>query len=210
VWHVPVMARELEVVVYYDFASTLCYVAHRVMERIADDLDAIDVALCWRPIDLTRLTGWYVGMPLEGVRRANALRVALELDVSVRMPAAWPDSRSAGAVSLGLAGSDLEAAWRERVFSAVHEQGRSLDDPALLPALGRDLGLGTAGLADATALAALDAETERAREAEVSGVPTLLLGGWPIGGIQEAWVMRSLLERWAMRRRAARAPEPSA
>jgi predicted DsbA family dithiol-disulfide isomerase len=52
----------LRVRVYYDFASSPCYVAHRMMER-----------------------------------------VARELDVSLRMPALWMDSRNANAAALGLA-----------------------------------------------------------------------------------------------------------
>ena len=39
--------------VYYDFASTLCYVAHHVLESVKDDIDDIGVQLEWRPIDLT-------------------------------------------------------------------------------------------------------------------------------------------------------------
>ena len=39
--------------VYYDFASTLCYVAHRVMCRIEEEIGELGVELEWRPIDLT-------------------------------------------------------------------------------------------------------------------------------------------------------------
>ena len=51
------------------------------------------------------------------------------------------DSRAANAVALALAGTLREPAWRERVFSAVHEEGRSLDEPGALEPLARDLGL---------------------------------------------------------------------
>ena len=50
-------------------------------------------------------------------------------------------------------------------------------------------------------LTALEAESSLARRANVTGVPTFLLGEWPIGGIQEEAVMRSLLERWAAKAR---------
>jgi len=199
------MSQEVEVVVYYDFASSLCYVAHRVMERMAVELEEMGVELAWRPIDLTRITGWSRGAPMGGERLENARRVARELDVSVRFPECWPDSRPAGAVALALAGSVAEPSWRERVFSALHEQGRALDDPDLLVGLGRDLGLDAAALAATDRIAALEAESDRARAAEVMGVPTFLFGEWPIGGIQEPSVMRSLLGRWAAKvRRAAR------
>ena len=50
---------------------------------------------------------------------------------------------------------------------------------------------------------ALEAESERARAEQVTGVPTFMLGKWPIGGIQEESVMISLLGRWAAKRRRA-------
>jgi 2-hydroxychromene-2-carboxylate isomerase len=191
--------ERVRVRVYYDFASSLSYVAHRVMERMAGDLAALGVELEWTPLDLTRITGWPRGAPIEGHRRENALRVARELGVAVRMPTRWPDSRPANAVALALAGTPQAPAWRERVYSAIHEEGRVLDEPGVLDALGRDLGIAVAGLADARGLAAVAAESARARRARVTGVPTFLLGEWPIAGIQEEGVMRALLERWAAR-----------
>ncbi len=111
------------------------------------------------------------------------------------------DSRDANAVALSLARSEREPTWRERVFCAVYEQGRSLDDPATLPALARDLGLTLDEQLTRDARDALDVQTARAREAEVTGVPTFMLGPWPFGGIQEEPTMRSILGRWAARQR---------
>ena len=56
----PVVIR-----VYYDFASTLSYVSHRVLGSIDEQLVGIGVQLEWRPIDLTRITGWERGAPLD-------------------------------------------------------------------------------------------------------------------------------------------------
>jgi 2-hydroxychromene-2-carboxylate isomerase len=195
------MHGRIAVRVYYDFASSLSYVAHRVMERMRVDLERLAIDLEWAPLDLTRITGWPRGAPIEGYRRENALRVARELGVDVRMPTHWPDSRAANAVALGLAGTPQAPAWRERVYSAIHEEGRSLDDPGVLDSLGRDLGIAVADLCDARGLAALETENERARDANVTGVPTFLLGEWPIGGIQEESVMRTLFQRWATKNR---------
>ena len=41
--------------------------------------------------------------------------------------------------------------------------------------------------------------TDEAREAEITGVPTFQLGGWPLGGIQSDETMRAILARWAAR-----------
>jgi predicted DsbA family dithiol-disulfide isomerase len=191
--------------VYYDFASTICYVAHRVMGRMTADLDALAVRLDWRPLDLTRLTGWPRGAVVAGPRRANALRVASDLGVPVRMPGVWLDSRAAHAVALTLAGTPKEPAWRERVWSAVFEEGCDLGD-ATLVRLGRDLDL-TLSLPPAdAALAGVEALAAAAHAAGVTGAPTFMLGPWPCGGIQEERTMRSLLERFVRKHHRAETP----
>ncbi len=194
----------LRVPVHYDFASTLCYVAHRVMERMRAELDALDVELVWSPVDLAQISGWRRGQEVAGPRRANALRVAAELGVDARMPARWMDSRRAHAVSLALAGDGArEAAWRERVWSAVFEEGRLLDDPGELERMARDLGLAAGReLGGERRLDELHTRTLLALEAGVSAVPTFMLGGFPLGGIQTEDTMRSLLGRWASKQRA--------
>jgi predicted DsbA family dithiol-disulfide isomerase len=194
----------LRVPVHYDFASTLCYVAHRVMERMRAELDALDVELVWSPVDLTQISGWRRGEEVTGVRRANALRVASELGVAVRMPARWMDSRRAAGVALALAGDAArEAAWRERVWSAVFEEGRVLDDPGELERLAGDLGFDVGpALASERRLDELQTRTLLAIEAGVTAVPTFMLGGFPLGGIQTEETMRSLLGRWASKQRA--------
>jgi predicted DsbA family dithiol-disulfide isomerase len=186
--------------VYYDFASTLCYVAHRVMERMAPALDALALELRWSPVDLTGITGWRRNDPVEGARRENALRVARELAVAVRMPTRWLDSRRPMAIGLALAGTRLEPAWRERVWSAIYEEGRALDEPGELERVAAEMNVDPA-LASERRLVELDDRTVIAREAEVTGVPTFMLGAWPLGGIQDEQSMRLILERFAARQR---------
>jgi predicted DsbA family dithiol-disulfide isomerase len=195
------MMERLQVRVYYDFASTLCYVGYRVMARMQVELDALALDLTWTPLDLVGITGWPRGAAVDGPRRENALRVAQELGVAVKMPARWLDSRRAGAVALALAGTPREVAWRERVFSGVFEEGRPLDEPGALDDFARDLGLDLASVDVAAASEALGERTREARAAEVTSVPTFMLGRWPFGGIQEERTMRSLLTRWAEKQR---------
>jgi predicted DsbA family dithiol-disulfide isomerase len=195
------VSERIRVGVYYDFASSLCYVAHRVMQRLEGDLESLSLELVWTPLDLCRLTGWPRGAPIEGYRRENALRVARELEVDVRMPGHWVDSRAANGTALALAGTVHEPAWRERVFSAIHEEGRFIDAPGTLEALARDLRIDLDELYRGADSDLLAAATDRARAAEVTGVPTFMLAEWPIGGIQEPAVMRSLLGRWAAKQR---------
>jgi predicted DsbA family dithiol-disulfide isomerase len=195
------VTKPLRVPLYYDVASTLCYLAQRLMGRMADDLVKLDIELVWTPIDLAGITGWTRGAAVDGERRANALRVARELDVEVRIPTRWLDSRDASAVATSLGGSEREATWRERVFSAVYEEGRDLDEPGMLGRLALDVDLDLGALLTAQAHARLAEATLRARRREVTGVPTFMLGEWPFGGIQEELTMRSVLSRWAAKQR---------
>jgi predicted DsbA family dithiol-disulfide isomerase len=195
----------LRVRVYYDFASSLGYVAHRVMERMAHDLEEFGIVLDWTPLDLSRITGWPRGAVVDDSRRANVLRVARELSVSIRMPVHFVDSRAANALALAFAGTDREPAWRERVYSAIHEQGRCIEDADVLASLARDLGFEIDAACEVERRAELERVSLAARAEQVTGVPTFMLGGWPVGGIQEESVMRSLLGRWAEKTRRAAA-----
>ena len=189
----------LVIPVYFDFASTLCYAAHRVMGRLTPELSGFGVALDWRPIDLARITGWRRGTDVVGGRRGHVLRVARQLAGPVRVPPRWIDSRPAAAVALALHGTPKEVAWRERVWTAVFEEGRDPDDEGELAAWARDLGLDDAVLD--VRIAAVDAETDRAHALGVDGAPTFLLGPWPMPGIQDDATMLGLLRRYAERQR---------
>ena len=135
------------------------------------------------------------------MRRENVLRVSRELAVPLRTPARWMDSRPAMAVALALAGTDAEPAWRERVWSGVYDEARSLDDAGELGRLAADLGLDQKAVELGNRTDALELCTLECIDADVTGVPTFMLDGWPIGGIQTDETMRSLLGRYAARMR---------
>ncbi len=194
--------------VHYDFASTLCYVAHRVMERIAHRFEASPndpgrpaVDFEWTPVDLAALLNWNRGGVMPDDRLANAERVARELQVPVRTPRTWLDSRRPMAAALCLDDPDREAAWRERVYTAIFEEGRCCDDPGEVESWARDLGLDFEEDAIARGLSELELRTRSAADAMVTGVPTFMLAGWPMGGIQDDDTMVSLICRFARRAR---------
>jgi predicted DsbA family dithiol-disulfide isomerase len=200
--------RVLRVRVHYDFASSLCYVAHRVMQRMAPALADLGVALAWSPLDLARLVGPYrVGAKISDARRENALRVASELGVAVSVPGSWPDSRAANAAAFCAERAGRGDTWRERLFTAVFEEQRhALGDDDVL-ALARELELPLGARELARGKDELELKTELAREEQVSGVPTFMLGTWPFGGIQTEDTMQRVLERFARKTRAGELTE---
>ena len=191
--------HRIVVPVHYDFASSLCYVARRVMERIADRFDAIDFR--WTPLDLAALLNWNRGGVVPDDRRANVERVARELSVPVRMPPVWLDSRRAMAVAVLLEGQPSETAWHERVYTAIFEEGRDCGQPGEMERWTRDLGLDFDEPEIERGLDELEARTRAAAEAMVTGVPTFMLSEWPMGGIQDDDTMVTLINRFARRAR---------
>ncbi|MCK6557146.1 DsbA family protein [Candidatus Binatia bacterium] len=187
--------------VYYDYASVLSYVAHRVMGQLADDLDLLEIDLVWRPIDLTRITGWRRGFAIPEPRRTQVLETAATLGFPARMPERWIDSRPASAVALALNSSAEETAWRTRIWRAVFEEGCDLADPGDVPRLAADIGIAAGDCTSPEALARVEAETRAAYDAHVNAVPTFMLGNWPFSGIQEADTMRAIFARWTRRLR---------
>ena len=194
-------AAEHKVRVYFDFASTLCYVAHRVFGAMAAELDALGVALDWLPLDLADLLGWPRGVEVDPARLANAERVAAEHAVDVRPLRVWPDSRDANAAALVLARGPHRDAFRERVFSAAFEERRALDQPGAVIGFARDLGVALEPRALARARDELEFRTRIAAEEDVTGVPTLMLDDFPFGGIQSRETTRQVLERWVRKKR---------
>lgn len=199
------MSAPLRVRVHYDFASTLCYVAHRVLGRIAGAVDDLGIELVWTPVELARLTGPFrPGVEIEPLRRANAERVAAELGVAVSVPRVWPNVRSLGAVALLAEERGRGASWRERAFSVVFEEGLTAADAETALRLARDVSLVSETAALAGALVELERRTEAAREELVTGVPTFMLGSWPFGGIQSDDTLLRVFERFARKARTER------
>ena len=196
-------ADPVRIPVWYDFSSTLCYVAHRLMGRMAPFLEEQGIELAWQPLDLTQLLAPYErGRQVPEIRRANAHRVAADVGVNVTAPALWHDSRPAHALALTLAGGIHEPSWRERVFTAVFEEGRGPPDEAQVRHFARELVLDVAPEAVAHGWQTLRLTTEEAREQMVTGVPTFMLGEWPFGGIQTEETMKHMLGRYVTRKRA--------
>jgi predicted DsbA family dithiol-disulfide isomerase len=191
----------LRVPTYYDFASTLCYVAHRVFAEMRPELESLGVELVWTPLDLADLCGWPRRAEVAPERLANAERVAAEHGVRVSPLRVWPDSRDANAVALALAGGPQEPVWRERVWSAVFEERRALDAAGAVDLLARDVGVTCDSRRLDRARDELEFRTQIAAGEDVTGAPTLMLDEFPFGGIQSRETTRLVLERWARRKR---------
>jgi predicted DsbA family dithiol-disulfide isomerase len=200
--------RPVRVPVFYDFSSTICYFTHRVLGRLAPELDQLGIALDWLPIDLVAITAWKRGEPFGPERTRNLERLSRELGVPVAMPSHWMDSRAAMAVALGLAAArdGDEERWRRAVWTWVYEEARTLEEPGALDAIARRAGVEVKATRT-PALEEVERRTAEAHAAGVRGVPTFLLDVWPVGiGVQEEETMLDFLRRFAAKKRGEYGP----
>ena len=188
---------EVEIEVYFDFASCVCFAAHQVMRRIEDQLLERSIVCLWRPIDLTRLTDWRRGDRYEGHRLKRVRSVCDELKVSLVPPRAWPDSRLASEWLLAMSEQpERAAAFRHAVFAGVYQDAQPIEEPSFLEECA-----GGPPPRTCPDFSGLKDETRSATAAGVVGVPAFMLGGFPVGGIQDEQTMLDFLTRYAKRAR---------
>ncbi len=184
--------------IYYDYASSLCYVAKRVMAQLDGQLE---IALVWKGVQISRRhQGWKNGEMIGDEARGKIFRVARETGVTLRVPERWLDSASAleGAEFAREQGKFAE--YHDAVFAAVFEEGKDIGDLQTLLVLVEGIGLPVAGFEQVLKTGAFTQQVKE-NEAEATtfgivGYPTFMLGAFPLIGIQPAETMRLLIQRY--------------
>jgi predicted DsbA family dithiol-disulfide isomerase len=184
--------------IYYDYASSLCYVAKKVMEQLQGKLA---IELLWKGVQISRRhQGWKNGEMIGDEARGKIFRVARETGVELRVPERWLDS------SYALEGAEFAREqgkfqdYHDAVFAAIFEEGKDVGDLRTLLAVVESMGLPAGNLEQKLTTGAFTARVKES-EAEadrfgVVGYPTFLLGEFPLVGIQPAETMRLLLQRY--------------
>ena len=180
--------------VYYDFASTLCYVAHRVLLGVEPQITDLGVELEWRPIDLTMAAPWNRGDSFREEVRTAVRNTGMALGVEVEMPDPWLDSRPASHVALCAPSTSAEGRWRREVFDSIFERKTPELTPELVE-LAKEL-VGPDALPDEEqGFERVEESTREAIALGLTGVPMLLLDNWLLGGIYDGESMVSILRQ---------------
>ena len=190
--------------IYFDYASTLCYVAWRIVSQLERELG---FTALWKGVPIAlRNYRTRPGLPLGPLELGRIRNVAAETGIAVEPPARWLDTEKA------LQGSELAreagafAAYHDAVFRAAFEQRADIGNLDLLSAIAARAGLDRAHFRDelergrmAERIAANKAEADRF---SALGYPSFILGDFPLTGIQPIESMRMLLARFLERRAA--------
>jgi len=194
--------------IYFDYASTLCYIAWRIVRELEASLE---FTALWKGVPIAaRDSSLRPGRALGMRVRNKVIAVAAETGIAVMPPDAWLDS------GLALQGAELAreagcfAAYHEAVFRAAFEERLDIGDLGVLAGLAVRVGIDPERFSDEIRIGRMAAKiAEHKQEADrfsALGYPTFMLGDFPLIGIQPIETMRLLIGRFI----AQRIAEPQA
>ncbi len=184
--------------IYFDYASTLCYVAWRIVRELEAEMG---FQALWKGVPIRlRDNHSRPGNTLGPVERMKVMNVIAETGIQVVPPEQWIDS------GIALMGSELArdagkfAPYHEGIFRAAFEDRRDISDVAIVAAISAIAGIDRArfenDLRARVTQSRIDANKEEADRFSALGYPTFILGDFPLTGIQPKDTMRLLLRRF--------------
>jgi predicted DsbA family dithiol-disulfide isomerase len=194
--------------IYFDYASTLCYIAWRIVRELSQELKFEPL---WKGVPIRlREQSTRPGNALGAIERAKIGTVIAETGISVVAPERWLDSEAALMGSELAREANLFEQFHEAVFRAAFEQHRNIGNLDELTAIASAAGLDAARFRQDIVSGRMAGRLlEHRREADsfsALGYPTFMFGEFPLIGIQPKSTMRLLLERFLdQRRREAQA-----
>jgi predicted DsbA family dithiol-disulfide isomerase len=186
--------------VFSDFVCPFCYLAE---QPLADAVEGSDVQIAWRPFELRpeptptlRPEGGY----LQSTWQQVVYPMAERMGVPIVLPRVSPQPYS----RLAFEGFAYAAEWglgqryTEKTFRAFFVQQRDIGRSEVLADVATDLGLDAddfcTALDSGRYAKAHEQALRRARELEITVVPTFLVDGRRVEGAPSAEALRQLLD----------------
>jgi predicted DsbA family dithiol-disulfide isomerase len=188
--------------IYFDYASTLCYIAWRIVSELESELG---FEALWKGVpisirDFKARAGNQIG-PRE---YQKVIMVAAETGVRVVPPKTWINSDAA------LMGAELARegnafpSYHGAVFRGAFDEGLDISNREVLADIAHRAGMDRERfLADLQSERMASRIAENKREADgqsALGYPTFILGEFPLIGIQPIDTMRLIFERYIRQR----------
>ncbi|MGO9450097.1 MAG: DsbA family protein [Candidatus Binataceae bacterium] len=196
------MMARIVVPIYFDYASTLCYIAWRIVRELEPQLDFQPL---WKGVPIAlRDHRTSAGRTLTELERQKVLMVAAETGIPVAPPREWIDSTAALEGSEVARDAGVFVAYHDAVFRAAFQERADIAQPAVLDSIaeraGMDRALFRADLNAHRMATRIDEYRREADEFSAFGYPTFILGDYPMIGIQPASTMRLVLARFIQQR----------
>ncbi len=195
--------RAILIPIYFDYASTLCYVAWRIVRELEAE---VGFEALWKGVPIRlRDNRSRPGNALGPVERTKVMNVIAETGIRVKPPERWIDSEAA------LMGSELAreamrfTPYHDGVFRAAFEQGRNIADVRVLGTIAEAAGMDRQRFEGDLVTRRMESRVAKNKEEadrfSALGYPTFILGDFPLTGIQPKETMRLLLQRFVEQRR---------
>jgi 2-hydroxychromene-2-carboxylate isomerase len=187
----------------FDYASPFAYLADYLVDRDFADLPA-DIER--RPVYLRGFELFKQGLPYSAAKTAylarDLTRCAEHVNVPVGAPARMPiNGLYMLRAHIALAGRPAQELFRKAAFRATWVDGADTSDPEVVVQLGETIGVDHRELAAAMGTPAVKAElranTDRAIDRGVFGVPTFFIGDEMFWGHDRLEYVRRHVERLA-------------
>lgn len=184
--------------IYFDYASTLCYVAWRIIRDLEAELEFVPL---WKGVPIRLRDGRIrAGNPLGVVERMKVMTALAETGVAVQPLEQWIDSDAALEGAELAREADVLPLYHERVFKALFEDRADIAQLDLLMQIAGECGLDAvrfrADLEDHRMASRIGANKAEANRLSALGYPAFILGDFPLIGIQPIATMRLLLRRF--------------
>ena len=190
----------MNVTVFYDYNCPFCYIASRRLTLLSGEFD---LSIEWRGIEI------HPEFPPEGVKRGRSVKslilketmgeAAGEEGIEIRSPGFAANSRLALEASEFAKTVGHFEAFHYAVYEAYFGEGRNIGKPDILISIGERAGIDRKALADSlerrTMRQAVESNESEAAKYTVLGVPTFMLGSFPVHGCQLLETMRAMIER---------------
>jgi len=190
----------MDVTVFYDYNCPFCYIASRRLTLLSGEFD---LSMQWKGIEI------HPEFPPEGAKRGRSVKslivretmgeAAREEGIEIRPPGFAANSR------LALEASELAKivgrfdAFHHVVYEAYFGEGLNIGKPGVLLSIGERAGIERKALTESlerrTMRGAVESNEKEAAKYTVLGVPTFILGSFPVHGCQSIETMRAMIKR---------------
>lgn len=200
----------LKIMMFSDFVCPFCYIGFEIMRRLRPEFG---FELQWRGFQIH--PEWPAeGMPVErfyqgagdDLRRAVWERIRSLADpvgLPIKPPAVLTNSRLALEAAEFAHEAGKAEEFEELVYRAYFQEGANIGNPGIIAALAKQAGIDHGAMVEALKSPKYSMRLKNnalvANQNGVSGVPTFIIGDFPLVGAQSPEVMRQFLRRAAQR-----------
>ncbi|MEM4658452.1 MAG: DsbA family protein [Candidatus Methanosuratincola sp.] len=192
------------VTVFYDYICPFCFIGSLRISALSREMG---FPLEWKGIEI------HPEFPPSGTRRKrttksqttaqNLMWLAEEEGIEITLPGFITNSRLALEAAELAKDEGLFEKFHTGIYEAYFQKSLNIGDERIVRDVAVGVGIGEEklkrALSERTMKARIDENMKEASSSAILGVPTFVIGGYPLHGCQRRETMRKIIERWKER-----------